>query len=41
MDYEALEGNTVREKAENYFLSIGITIDQIESIRNVFLEDNV
>ena len=41
VDYEALEGNTVREKAENYFLSIGVTKDQIESIRNVFLEDNV
>jgi hypothetical protein len=32
-------GNTIREKAENYLLSIGVTEEEIETIRAIFLED--
>lgn len=34
-----VEGDTLKEKAENYLLSIGITPLQIDSIREIFLED--
>ena len=31
------EGATTQEKAENYLLSIGVTADEIASIRRIFL----
>jgi len=31
------EGATTQEKAENYLLSIGVTVDEIASIRRIFL----
>ncbi|MBQ4137787.1 MAG: tyrosine-protein phosphatase, partial [Clostridia bacterium] len=34
-----VEGDTLKEKAENYLLSVGITPLQIDSIREIFLED--
>ncbi len=34
---EEYEGNTIGQKVENYMLSIGVTIEEIESIRNIFL----
>lgn len=37
-DFKALDGTTMQEKAERYLLSVGITEDEIESIREIFLE---
>lgn len=34
---ETYNGNTLQEKTENYLLSIGVTQQEIESIRNIFL----
>lgn len=34
-----LNGNTTKQKVENYLLSIGVTQGEIESIRNIFLEN--
>lgn len=31
------EGDTLREKTENYLLSIGVTAEEIQSIRDIFL----
>lgn len=36
---EEYEGNTVNEKIENFIISTGVTKQQIESIRNIFLEE--
>ena len=36
---DVMEGNTTQEKVENYLLSIGVTPEEIESIRSIFLED--
>lgn len=36
---EEYNGETVNEKIENYLLSVGVTKEQIEMIRNIFLED--
>ncbi len=33
------EGATTREKAESYLLSVGVTREEMASIRNIFLED--
>ena len=38
-EVQELEGYTTSEKVENYLLSIGVTAEEIESIRNIFLED--
>ncbi len=35
---KAYEGSTVQEKAENYLLSIGVTAQEISSIREIYLE---
>ena len=35
----AYSGNTIKEQAESYLLSCGVTEYQIESIRNIFLGD--
>lgn len=35
----AYEGETTMEKVENYLLSIGVTEEEIASIRQIFLED--
>lgn len=32
-------GNTEAERVENYLLSIGVTVEQLETIRVIFLED--
>ena len=32
-----MEGNTTQERVENYLLSIGVTAEEIASIRNIFL----
>ena len=32
-------GIDTKEKVENYLLSAGVTMEQIESIRDIFLED--
>lgn len=32
------EGETLQEKTENYLLSVGITEDEIDAIKNIFLE---
>ncbi len=37
-DFKALEGDTMQEKAEGYLLSIGVTQEEIESIKTIFLE---
>ena len=37
--FKSLEGNTMKEKAENYLLSIGVTKQEIESIREILLTD--
>ncbi len=34
---DTYSGNTLQEKTENYLLSIGVTQQEIESIRNIFL----
>lgn len=34
---ETYNGNTLQEKTENYLLSIGVTAQEIASIRNIFL----
>lgn len=36
--FKALEGDTMQEKAEGYLLSIGVTANEIASIKNIFLE---
>ena len=36
---EHFEGNTTKDKVEGYLLSIGVTQEQIESIRKIFLEE--
>ena len=36
---DVMEGSTTQEKVENYLLSIGVTPEEIESIRSIFLED--
>lgn len=36
---KAYEGDTLKEQAESYLLSCGVTEQQIESIRNIFLGD--
>ena len=33
------EGETTREKAENFLLSVGVTTEEMDSIRNILLED--
>lgn len=38
-ELERYEGRTVQEKAVNYLLSAGVTNEQLESIRNILLED--
>lgn len=38
-EVEDIEGATTQEKVENYLLSIGVTAEEIESIRNIFLEE--
>ena len=35
--FEMLEGSTNTEKAENYLLSVGVTAEEIASIKNIFL----
>lgn len=35
----SLSGNTTQEKVEGYLLSIGVTTEEISSIREIFLED--
>ncbi len=37
--FRALEGDTTQEKAENYCRSIGITDEQIQTIRSIMLEE--
>ena len=34
---KTFEGSTMKEKAENYLLSIGVTQQEIDSIREIFL----
>ncbi|MFQ8953367.1 MAG: hypothetical protein ACLR56_10410 [Oscillospiraceae bacterium] len=34
--FSALSGSTPAEKAENYLLSIGVTSDEISTIRGIF-----
>jgi hypothetical protein len=36
-EIEDIEGDSTKEKVENYLLSIGVTAEEIESIRNIFL----
>ena len=36
---QAYAGNTLKEKAEAYLLSCGVTKEQIQSLRTIFLED--
>ena len=36
----AFAGDTTQEKVENFLLSVGVTPQQIESIRDIFLEEN-
>lgn len=36
---QALEGDTMQQKVEGYLLSTGVTAEQIETIREIFLED--
>lgn len=38
-DINALEGDTLKDKVENYLLSIGVTRKQIKNIRNIYLTD--
>ena len=38
-NFKKLDGDTMSQKAENYLLSIGITQDQISTIRNIFLSE--
>lgn len=38
-NFKALPGNTMQEKAENYLLSIGVTQQEIDSIREILLTD--
>lgn len=35
---DAMEGNTFQKKIENYLLSAGVTAEQIQSIRDIFLK---
>ena len=37
--FEALEGDTYQEKAENFWLSLGITQEQIDTLRSIMLEE--
>ncbi len=37
--FEEIDGLTFQDKAENYLLSIGITNEEIESIRNILIEE--
>lgn len=37
-EFKAFEGDTMQAKAENYLLSAGITQQQIESIKDIFLD---
>ncbi len=37
--FKTLKGNTMQEKAENYLLSIGVTQQEIDSIREILLTD--
>lgn len=37
--FKQLPGNTMQEKAENYLLSIGVTQQEIDSIREILLTD--
>lgn len=37
--FKKLPGKTMQEKAENYLLSIGVTMEEIESIREILLID--
>ena len=32
------EGDTIQQKTENFLLSVGITMEEIESIRQIMLE---
>ena len=36
---DTYEGNTTKEKVENYLLECGVTMEQMDSIREIFLED--
>lgn len=36
-DFNNLKGETLQEKAEGYLLSVGVTAEEIASIRNIFL----
>ncbi len=36
-DFDALDGASTQEKAQNYLLSIGVTQDEINSIKTIFL----
>ncbi len=38
-ELDAFSGATMQEKVENYLLSIGVTNNEIDSIRNILLED--
>mgnify|MGYP003311150284 CR=1 FL=1 len=35
---KALNGDSLQDKVEGYLLSIGVTAEEIENIRNIFLE---
>ena len=37
---EAFDGETLAEKTENFLLSVGVTAEEIASIRSIFLEKN-
>ena len=37
-DFERLEGETYKEKAENFWLSHGITEEQLQTFRSIMLE---
>ncbi|MBQ9107184.1 MAG: tyrosine-protein phosphatase [Clostridia bacterium] len=38
-DFNAIKGNSFKEKAENFLLSTGVTEREIQSIRSIFLAD--
>ena len=38
-NFKALEGETMQDKAYNYLISIGITREELDSIREILLED--
>lgn len=37
---QAVEGNTLQEKTENYLLAIGVTSQEIENIKTIMLQDS-